>query len=500
MSDINLEFYDYSFVYIDCQEGLFREIRDYFAFFADGYQFSPKFKYGTWDGKIRLIEGDRLLPIGLVNQLCKFASNNELTIKIHNDISHVNKLSRTEFDNWISSNKYFSGNTEILPYWYQANAVYEALVHKRRILNLPTSAGKSLIQALLSKKVIDESDRSVLILVPTTALVTQMKDDFIDYRLFTEDEIAEVRAGHKQTNQRVVVATWQSAIKKPQAWFNQFGMLLCDEMHLAIGKSISTIIKKLAYCEYKIGLSGSLRDGKANLMQYVGLFGEIYNPVSTADLMAAGQVTQLKINALFLKYPENVSSTMKSLDYAAEIKFITSLNKRTQWVSRLAVKLANRNENAFVMFKHIEHGKSIYDAIKSAGHEKVYYVSGEIDTDTRTKLKKIAEEQTGVIIIASYGVFSTGISVKNLHHVILAHPVKSKVIVLQTIGRVLRIHGSKKLAQIWDLIDDMSLTKDKHGIKTRVNVNYALKHGVERIERYGLEKFDYVMKNVEFLK
>ena len=46
----------------------------------------------------------------------------------------------------------------------------------------------------------------------------------------------------------------------------------------------------------------------------------------------------------------------------------------------------------------------------------------------------------------------------------------------------------------------MSLTKDKHGIKTRVNVNYALKHGVERIERYGLEKFDYVMKNVEFLK
>jgi superfamily II DNA or RNA helicase len=105
-----------------------------------------------------------------------------------------------------------------------------------------------------------------------------------------------------------------------------------------------------------------------------------------------------------------------------------------------------------------------------------------------------------VLIIASYGVFSTGISVKNLHHVILAHPVKSKVIVLQTIGRVLRKHDSKQLAQIWDLIDDMSLTKDKSGIKTRVNVNYALKHGVERIERYGMEKFDYVMKTIEFLK
>ena len=441
-----------------------------------------------------------MLPIGLVTQLCKFASNNDLSIAVHHDIKHKNNLSRDQFDTWVNSMTIWSGNHEIMPYWYQMNAVYEALVHKRRILNLPTSAGKSLIQALLTKKTIEESDRSVLILVPTTALVTQMKDDFVDYRLFKANEIAEVRSGCKQTNERVVVATWQSAIKKPQSWFNQFGMLLCDEMHLAIGKSISTIIKKLAYCEYKIGLSGSLRDGKANLMQYVGLFGEIYNPVSTADLMAAGQVTQLRINALFLKYPEHVSSTMKSLDYAAEIKFITSLNKRTQWVSRLAYKLAGRQENAFVMFKHIEHGKAIYDAIKELGHEHVYYVSGEIDTETRTKLKRIAEENTGVIIIASYGVFSTGISVKNLHHVILAHPVKSKVIVLQTIGRVLRKHDSKQLAQIWDLIDDMSLTKDKSGIKTRVNVNYALKHGVERIERYGMEKFDYVMKTIEFLK
>ena len=253
MADINLEFYDYSFVYIDAPDGLFREIRDYFSFFADGYQFSNKFKYGTWDGKIRLIENDRLLPIGLVTQLCKFASNNDLSIAVHHDVKHKNNLSRDQFDTWVNSMTYWSGNHEIMPYWYQMNAVYEALVHKRRILNLPTSAGKSLIQALLTKKTIEESDRSVLILVPTTALVTQMKDDFVDYRLFKADEIAEVRSGCKQTNERVVVATWQSAIKKPQTWFNQFGMLLCDEMHLAIGKSISKKKKKCCCCN--IGIS-----------------------------------------------------------------------------------------------------------------------------------------------------------------------------------------------------------------------------------------------------
>ena len=95
--------------------------------------------------------------------------------------------------------------------------------------------------------------------------------------------------------------------------------------------------------------------------------------------------------------------------------------------------------------------------------------------------------------------FSTGIPVKNLHHVVLAHPVKSKVIVLQTIGRVLRKHQSKSIAMIWDLIDDMSITVEKNGTKQRKNVNYALKHAIERIERYAAEQFDYIMKDIHFL-
>lgn len=498
MSDINVEFYDYSHVRVTAEQSIFKELREYFSFFVEGYQFSPKFVYGDWDGKLKLLDPSGLLPFGLVAQLVKFASNNMCTISMNSDVAHKNTLSREDFDAWINSRKYYSGNDEIYPHWFQLDAVYESLVHKRRILNLPTSAGKSLIQALLTKFTIENSDQSVLILVPTVGLVTQMKDDFVDYRLFEASEIAEVRAGAKQGKQRVVIATWQSAIKKPKEWFNQFGMLLCDEMHLAIGKSISSIINKLNYCQYKVGLSGSLRDGKANLMQYVGLFGEIYKPVSTKDLMDAGQVTKLKINSIFLKYPEAVSNAIAAVDYQTEIKAITGLAKRNNWVANLAVNLAKRNENVFVMFKHIEHGKALKDAILALGYDDVHYVSGEINADRRNELKLLAERGKGMIIVASYGVFSTGISVKNLHHVIFAHPVKSKVTVLQTIGRVLRKHNSKKIAMIWDIVDDMSITVERNGTKHRKNVNYALKHAVERIERYAQEQFDYVMKNINF--
>ena len=112
----------------------------------------------------------------------------------------------------------------------------------------------------------------------------------------------------------------------------------------------------------------------------------------------------------------------------------------------------------------------------------------------------MAEKEKGMIVVASYGVFSAGVSIKNLHHVIFCQSIKSKVLVLQTIGRVLRKHGTKSVATVWDIIDDMSISVEKNGVKSRKNVNYLLKHGVERIERYAKEEFNYIMKDIYFIK
>lgn len=499
MKNIKLTFHDYSHVKVHAPISILKEIHEHFSFFADGYQFSNKFIYGSWDGKIRLFEiVDKLLPIGLVGPLTSFATDNNYNIEIGQHVEGKTDINEDELIDWIASKTIYSGNKIIEPYSYQINAVVQGIQNQRRILNLPTSAGKSLIQALLAKWMIEHSELNVLVLVPSTTLVMQMKNDFVDYKLFEESEIDEVRGGAKQKGARVTVSTWQSAIKKPKEWFAQFGMLLNDEMHLATGKSISTIVKQMDMCPFKIGLSGSLRDGKANLMQYVALFGGVYNPVSTRELMDKGLVAPLKINTLFLKYPKEVSSKLRKLstDYKIEIEFITKLTRRTEVVCNLAKKVTGSNQNAFVMFRYKHHGKAIYDSIKASGHKKIFYVAGEISTEERDKLKKYAEENTGVIIIASYGVFSTGVSIKNLHHVILAHPVKSKTTVLQTIGRLLRLHPSKKFATLWDLIDDMSEIKNGQ----LINVNHTLSHGIDRIARYSSERFDYTQSDIHFMK
>ena len=143
-----------------------------------------------------------------------------------------------------------------------------------------------------------------------------MADDFVDYRLFSHAMIKKIGGGASKDDKYkndapVVVGTWQTVVKQPKEWFSQFGMMMNDECHLATGKSISSIISGLNNCMFKFGLSGSLRDGKANIMQYVGMFGEIFKPVTTSKLMEDGQVTELKINSIFLRYPDEFATKLK---------------------------------------------------------------------------------------------------------------------------------------------------------------------------------------------
>ena len=84
--------------------------------------------------------------------------------------------------------------------------------------------------------------------------------------------------------------------------------------------------------------------------------------------------------------------------------------------------------------------------------------------------------------MASYGTFSTGINIKNLHNVIFASPSKSRIRNLQSIGRVLRKGDNKTQAVLYDISDDCT----KNSIK-----NYTLNHLIERVKIYNEENFNY---------
>ncbi|EHH7668551.1 DEAD/DEAH box helicase family protein [Salmonella enterica] len=494
MHDIKVSWIDYTHCAVECSDSIHYELRDYFSFEVEGAKFDKRVKYGSWDGRIRLYQFGRL-PLGLLKTLGLFAKQMSYSIHVDPRLLEKEDVTKDAINEWIDSLEVYSGNTKINPYWYQREAVFQGIHNQRRMLVLPTSAGKSLIATLLSRWYLEHYEGRVLVIVPTTSLVLQMRDDAVDYRLLPYEAIETIMSGSKKMeypNTLLTVSTWQSACKKPIEWFQQFGMVIVDECHKATAKNITKIVEGMNHCRFKIGMTGSPKESKTHLMQYVALFGDIQKIVEIKQLMDDGQVTPLKINALFLKYSEEECKAMKGKEYADEIKFINSHKARNRFACNLALKLAKRQENVFVMFRYSKHGKMLYEALQRV-YDRVYYVSGDITTDERDSLKKMAENESGMIVVASYGVFSTGVSIKNLHHVIFAHPVKESTLVRQSIGRTLRKHGSKALAVVWDLIDDLCIV-GKNGKVTRKN--YAVKHALERIQCYITDKFDWTQKRI----
>ena len=77
-----------------------------------------------------------------------------------------------------------------------------------------------------------------------------------------------------------------------------------------------------------------------------------------------------------------------------------------------------------------------------------FFVHGGVATEDRERVREITEKENDAIIVASYGTFSTGINIRNLHNVIFASPSKSRIRNLQSIGRVLR-KGNKKQKRLF---------------------------------------------------
>ena len=286
----------------------------------------------------------------------------------------------------------------------------------------------------------------------------------------------------------IVVSTWQSIYKLPKKWFEQFGMVIGDETHLFKAKSLSSIITKLTEAEYRIGVSGTLDGSLVNELVLQGHFGPIYKVTKTKELQKRKVLSNINISVLSLEYPPEIRKSLVKTEYQKEIDFIVTNKTRLKFVKNLAKSLKG---NTLVLFQFVEkHGKPLHEQIKDSvdTQRKVFFVYGGVDAKDRELIRKIVETQSDAIIVASYGVFSTGINIKNIHNIILASPSKSQIRVLQSIGRGLRISDNNEPLSLYDIVDDMHWGK---------YLNFALKHSVERCTIYDREEFPWKIYNIK---
>jgi superfamily II DNA or RNA helicase len=472
------------YLHIDSEIHVHYELADQFTFEVPGAQFSPSYKKRYWDGKIRLFNVQtKEIYVGLLDRIVQFCKDHGYTYEFKDNKYYGLPFEVNDGISKEGVKDYVTAISRHKPRDYQIDGVYDALRHNRKLLISPTASGKSLMIYSLVRYYV-EKQQNILIVVPTTSLVEQMYKDFEDYGWNVGSYCHKVYAGkERETDSQVIITTWQSIYKLPTQYFSRFNVVIGDEAHQFKSKSLISIMTKLANAKYRFGFTGTLDGSQTHKWVLEGLFGPSYKIIKTDELMSKGHLAKLDINVILLKHLPNRFET-----YEDEVKYIIGHQRRNKFIKNLALDLKG---NTLILFARVEgHGQPLYELINNSNqieNRHVFFVHGGVDTEDREKVREITEKEKNAIIVASYGTFSTGINIKNLHNVIFASPSKSRIRNLQSIGRVLRKGDKKTKATLYDIADDISYKSKK---------NYTLNHLIERIKIYNEENFNYDIVNI----
>jgi len=465
----------------------------------DSWRFNPLVKKGVWDGYISYVKDDKWIPAGLWKEVMDICKEYKIDLKIHGVTNLFDReINAESFEKWALD---FFKDSEITPRDYQIDAAYNILKFRNCLSELATSAGKTLISFLTVAYILEKQKaEKILFIVPNVSLVIQASEDFTDYNYKNQVniKIQQIYSGQKiRSGRNVVIGTYQSLIKKPTEYFDQFDAVIIDETHKAKSASIKTILSKCKNAIYKYGLSGTIpKSGTLDRLTLMCHTGPLITEVSANFLQNEGHIAKCKVKVIEMDYaPEGAKNAFKEMAfnkyeskdvYKFEQNYVINSPGRLNFICSIISKVKG---NSLVLFHRIEHGQKIYEKLRQESDKVVYYVDGSTDKDIREEYKKKMEAGDEVVIVASYGTFSTGISIKKIHNIFFTESFKSEVIIRQSIGRGLRQHSSKDSVNIIDFVDDIS-SPDWD--------NYLIRHAKARQKIYNEQKFKFDIKKVKF--
>jgi superfamily II DNA or RNA helicase len=490
------------FLVIDsCTELEYEQLKSSLTKKIEGWRFHPLVKRRVWDGNISFIKRNKI-PAGLWKEVIDICKEYDLKYSL-NGITEIfdTNIKESDFLDWVED---FFKDSDIKPRDYQIDAAFKILRYRRCLAELATSAGKTLISFMVVAYMMEQLGiKKILMIVPNVSLVVQATGDFEQYnKSRVPIRIQQIYAGVKiRKSSNIVIGTYQSLTKKDEEYFKQFDAVFVDETHKAKANSIQKIMDMCWHCDYRFGLSGTIpKRGTVNRLSLMSAMGPLVTQVKANYLQEEGHIAKCKVLQIHMDYAtdaqkEAFSSLSKNpYDrqklFTLEQNFINQSDKRLDFVCNVIKKSTS---NSLVLFHKIAYGERLYKKLREITDKKIYYVDGSVNADIREEFKKRMEKNDDVIIVASYGTFSTGISIKNIHNIFFTESFKSEVIIRQSIGRGLRKHASKDTVKIYDFIDDFRYKTEDHDW-----LNYIYRHGMSRRTIYKEEKFPFDVQNIKF--
>lgn len=470
---------------LSCEPWMLQTVSDALTFEVPGARHMPAFKAKVWDGKIRLVDQrNGTVPAGLLPRILNLAHHEGWSLKVDQSVwvPHPHKVDDetiARFLEEIRLPKKFSEQFDGA-YAYQLAALKRAIQYGRSLILSPTGTGKSLIIYLIIKyfQWAGLSEKALIVCI-TTSLVRQLAKDFVEYGC-DPDDIHEIFEGRsKQFDAPICITTWQSMQHTDARWAAQFDLLIGDEAHTYKSKTTNELISRTVNSKYRFGLTGTLDGTETHLWVLEGAFGPVYRATTTKKAMESGVLAPLHININTIVHPQDTRK--KYATYDAEKEYLAKHEGRMRLICDYVSKL--ETGNVLMLFKTKNKGaKRYFEHLQQIVGDKrdVYYVTGDVDVEERELIREAIERADNAIVVATYKVFSTGINIKRLNHLVPVEGIKASITLLQSIGRILRKDGRQAL--VHDLIDDMRVGDHQ---------NFAYRHGLERLDIYDEQGFTY---------
>jgi len=523
---------------IESDRAEWHQLKLHLTRYVKNYKFQPRFKLGVWDGKISHFK-DGEIDMGLWKEAYKLCKINNWKFEIENkeDFPINKNITRDDVLNFcieFFKDRKLKNGENFFPYDHQIDSAFKILKNRYCLAEVATGGGKSLIFAIICFYILKNINKNAkfLLIVPNISLVTQFYDDITDYNNgFLNDnktplniKMCEIMSDNPRKDEgicNIFIGTIQSLEKRDQKFFNQFHVVTTDESHKCGSKNnggkksnglkqVEKVLKKtIGVASMRFGMSGTFPDEDSlDFLTIQSLHGPKITEVAAKELMKKGVISNVKIKSILLNHNDvKFNNDLKLIKRGGNAKAVYDLEKQYVQNSKYRMDfifnkiISNIEKNTLILFHIKEYGKKIYERIRNdLKNIDVYYIDGDTKKEKRNIIKKKMDsvgkrskigkllkdpsiKDNPKILVASFGTLSTGVSIRDVHHLLFMESFKSEQIIIQSVGRILRLHKNKDIAIVFDFVD---IFDDNTRSK-----NILYNHYIERKKFYSKREYPY---------
>jgi superfamily II DNA or RNA helicase len=466
-----------------------------YAILADNYFFNPKYKLGSWDGRINFFSKLGKTYVNLLSDIIPRVVNFGYHIDVVDLRRSYNVTPKLIDENYFKDRGVkhpLSGEPWVFRD-YQVRLINALLKNNGGIGLAGTGAGKTACTAAIALSYEATANLRSIIIVPDKNLTDQT---FTNYENFGMD-VGQYGGGVKDGDHQHVVSTWQTLQNHP-TFIQQFQVIIVDEAHGLKGPVLQKLLNKYGKdIPFRFGVTGTLPKSKCDLMSVNVSVGFTQCEIPAYELQEEGHLADLQINIMqtmidfsteYSEYLEEYEGekpmTYKQFidaffpDYVSEKRFLQSDKKRTQWIANyMETQHTLGLGNILCLVNGVAFGRKLAKLIPGA-----IFLSGKDKVKDRKKAYELFNERDDVTLIATVNIASTGLDIPRIFQMIGIDMGKSFVRSIQSIGRGLRKASDKDSVTYTDIC---------------ANLKYSRRHLNERKKYYKEAKYKFKQYEVE---